>query len=199
MNSIWICQSARTPKIYGKRTAAMASLSLISNWLLRFVLLSVNYFIGWQVYSFKQIMQLNFICPTNREIESKGVYYYMVRGRDLPEYEYLQTCNTWGTVRKTHHSSHRPIMSSKSVKTSHQNYFCISVHVSHVRNLHEIEILYSTMVHDCGSLLFKLTNIYLKTVKNADKRNFLSFKVQSLRFSGSSKLSESYLFPLALC
>ena len=22
-------------------------------------------------------MQLNFICPTNREIESKGVYYYM--------------------------------------------------------------------------------------------------------------------------
>ena len=78
MISIWICQSARTPKIYGKRTAAMASLSLISNWLLRFVLLSVNYFIGWQVYSFKQIMQLNFICPTNREIESKGVYYYMV-------------------------------------------------------------------------------------------------------------------------
>ena len=26
---------------------------------------------------FGQIMQLNFICPTNREIESKGYYYYM--------------------------------------------------------------------------------------------------------------------------
>lgn len=26
---------------------------------------------------FGQLMQLNFICPTNREIESKGVYYYM--------------------------------------------------------------------------------------------------------------------------
>ena len=97
-----------------------------------------------------------------------------------------------GGTGQTHHSSHRPIM-SKSVTTSLRNYFCISVHVSHVRILHEIEIWYSTMVPDCGSLLSKLTNIYLKTVKTADKGNFLSFKVQSLRCSGSSKLSESYL------
>ena len=81
---------------------------------------------------------------------------------------------------------------SKSVTTSLRNGFCISVHVSHVRILPEIEILYSTMVRDCGSLLSKLTNIYLKTVKTADKGNFLSFKVQSLCCSGSSKLSESY-------
>ena len=60
--------------------------------------------------------------------------------------------------------------------------FCISDHVSHVRILHEIEILYSTKVRDCGSLLSKLNNIYLKTVKTADKGNFQSFKVQSLLF-----------------
>ena len=81
----------------------------------------------------------------------------------------------------THHSSHRPIM-SKSVSISPRNYFCISDHVSHVRILHEIEILYSTKVRDCGSLLSKLNNIYLKTVKTADKGNFQSFKVQSLLF-----------------
>ena len=47
-SSSWIFKPARTHKIYGKRTAAITNLSLISNWLLR---LSVNYFIGWQVYS----------------------------------------------------------------------------------------------------------------------------------------------------
>ena len=81
----------------------------------------------------------------------------------------------------THHSSHRPIM-SESVSISPRNYFGISDHVSHVRILREIEILYSTKVRDCGSLLSKLNNIYLKTVKTADKGNFQSFKVQSLLF-----------------
>ena len=116
------------------------------------------------------------------------------QGTRLSKHEHSQTqSNTWGQATgHTHHSSHRPIM-SKSVSISPRNYFCISDHVSHVRILHKIEIWYSTMVRVCGSLLSKLTNIYLKTVKTADKGNFLSFKVQSLRCSGSSKLSESYL------
>ena len=70
---------------------------------------------------------------------------------------------------------------SQSVSIFLRSYFCISDHVWHVRILLEIEILYSTKVRDCGSLLSKLNNIYLKTVKTADKGNFQSFKVQSLR------------------
>ena len=76
---------------------------------------------------------------------------------------------------------------SQSVSICLRSYFCISDHVSHVRILHEIEILYSTKVRDCGSLLSKLNNIYLKTVKTADKGNFQSFKVQSLLCSWRRK------------